>query len=589
MCGISGFCSFENDYTSDKGKWTEALSKMCKAVSYRGLGDLYSDTNIYKSTTCQLKDICVSLDGEIYNKNEIKKSLNTKIDNISELIALAYLQNGIDFVNMLNGVFAISVWDKNKKRLLLIRDRIGAKPLFYSMQNNAIVFSSETKGLFCHPDINASCDDDGLREIFGICPARTSGNGIFKGVFEVKSGHIVIYTSDGIKSEKYWDLKADEHKESYAETCEKVFHLLRESVVMQTEGEDSLCSFLSGGLDSSVVTALASNYLSGEGKKLNTFSFDFKNNDTYFEANAFQPGRDRPYVDKMLKFYPLNHKYLECDERLLPTLVMKAVDVRCYPGMADVDASMNYFCAEVSKEYRVALTGECSDEIFGGYPWFYREELLNADGFPWSWDISAREVLLKDEVIKRLNLKEYVYARYLKAIDEVSYLDCESGEEKRRREVSYLNIHWFMQTLLERMERAGSVCGLRGRVPFADYRLVEYLYNVPWSMKYKDGVEKALLRSACGELLPDELLYRKKSPFPKTYDRGYTQVLGEELYKVINDKSEPINEFLDKEKTERFILSPGDYGRPWFGQLMAGPQMMAYMLQVNKWLKEINA
>lgn len=256
--------------------------------------------------------------------------------------------------------------------------------------------------------------------------------------------------------------------------------------------------------------------------------------------------------------------------------------------MTDVDTSLMYFCAEVKKHNKVALTGECADEIFGGYPWFYRKELFYADGFPWSSDISARTVLLSDETIHRLDLNTYVRERYTASLKEVPLLEGERGDDKRRREVSYLNIRWFMQTLLDRMDRASMSCGLEARVPFADHRIVEYLYNVPWSMKYQNGVEKALLRDACKDLLPPQLLYRKKSPYPKTYSPHYEAILYKRFRRLLEHPEAPVKQFVDIKKAESFLSAPKDYGKPWFGQLMAGPQMVAYLLQVNDWMEKYN-
>ena len=233
----------------------------------------------------------------------------------------------------------------------------------------------------------------------------------------------------------------------------------------------------------------------------------------------------------------------------------------------------------------MALTGECADEIFGGYPWFYRENLLYADGFPWSSDLSARTALLSEEAIRALDLEAYVRQRYLETLAQVPALPEEQGEVRRRREVSYLNLRWFMQTLLDRMDRTSMAWGLEARVPFADHRIVEYVYNVPWNMKYQDGMEKKLLRDACRDLLPPQLLYRKKSPYPKTYSPVYEELLKERFRGLWANPQAPVHRFLDRDKAERFLAQPKDYGRPWFGQLMAGPQMIAYFLQVNHWME----
>jgi len=288
----------------------------------------------------------------------------------------------------------------------------------------------------------------------------------------------------------------------------------------------------------------------------------------------------------MLGKYNLKHTYLECDEERLANLLYTSVDAKDLPGMADIDSSLLYFCSLVRKSNKVALTGECADEIFGGYPWFYRDELFWTNGFPWSRNIQTRQMLLSDDFVKDLKLEEYVSERYMESLKEVPYLDGENQTDRRRREIAYLNIKWFMQTLLDRMDRASMYSALEARVPFADHRIVEYVFNVPWDMKCRDGVEKSILREACKELLPEKILFRKKSPYPKTYNPNYLRILIEKFSEIINNPNSPIMSFVDKKKALSFIQAPAEYGNPWFGQLMASPQLIAYMIQVNYWMEK---
>ncbi len=434
--------------------------------------------------------------GEIYNAEELKQDLlsrgygfETTCD--TEVILCGYMEYGMEVAQKLNGIFAFAIWDGNREALFLCRDRLGVKPLFYAVKGDALVFGSEPKALFAHPQIRPEADLDSFREIFGVGPARTPGCGVFRGLREVKPGCVLEYSRERVKESPYWVLEAKPHTDSYAQTVETVSWLLRDAVKRQLVSDVPVCSFLSGGIDSSVVTAIASRQLGQEGVTLNTFSFDFAHNDACFQSNAFQPTRDRPYVDQVLALYPLHHTYLECDEATLAGLLGDAVRMKDLPGMTDVDASLLYFCGLVKQHNKVALTGECADEIFGGYPWFYREDLLRVDGFPWSPDLSARTALLSDEAIHELHLEEYTRERYRDTLAQVPLLPEEKAETRRRREMSYLNLRWFMQTLLDRMDRTSMAWGLEARVPFADHRIVEYVYNVPWSMKYENGMEKS--------------------------------------------------------------------------------------------------
>lgn len=609
MCGIAGFCDFKRNFLQDAGQWTAVLQRMRTAIAHRGhdqTGEYLRGSVGLAHTRLSIRDLAggaqpmvrrqgegeyaIVFNGEIYNTEELKEELGrlgyrfeTTCD--TEVILCGYMAYGTEIAQKLNGIFAFAVWDQQRDALFLCRDRLGVKPLFYALEGTTLVFGSEPKALFAHPGVTPQAELDSFREIFGVGPARTPGCGVFRGLREVKPGCMVACSRAGVNEYPYWSLEARPHTDSYEETVERVSWLLRDAVRRQLVSDVPVCSFLSGGIDSSVVTALASRQLEAEGAALNTFSFDFAHNDDCFQSNAFQPTRDRPFVDRVLALYPLRHTYLECDEVTLADLLEDAVRMKDLPGMTDVDASLLYFCGLVKQHNKVALTGECADEIFGGYPWFYREELLHADGFPWSADLSARTALLSDEALRELELEDYVRQKYQDTLAQVPVLPEERGEARRRREMSFLNLRWFMQTLLDRMDRTSMAWGLEARVPFADHRIVEYVYNVPWSMKYQDGMEKKLLRDACKDLLPPELLYRKKSPYPKTYSPAYEALLAERFQRLLDEPHAPIHRFLDRKKAQRFLSQPKDYGKPWFGQLMAGPQMLAYFLQVNYWME----
>lgn len=610
MCGISGFCNFDQDYVRKRPFWETILSDMHRRLARRG----NDDSGIWLSrhaglshARLSIRDIrngsqpmvrrkdgrlcAIAYNGEIYNTDELIPELaaagftfTTTSD--TEVLLNAYLCYGPEFVTRLNGIFAFALWEETAGRLMLCRDRAGVKPLFYAQTGRTIVFGSEPKALFCHPDLTPEIDKNSLLELLAVGPARTSGNGVFKGMREVLPGHYMIVSPDGCSDHLYWDLTSREHTDSYPDTVANVSFLVCDAVRRQMISDVPVCTFLSGGIDSSIVTAIAADYMRGQGETLNTFSFDFAENDLYFQSNSFQPERDLPYVNIMRDHCKTNHTYLECDERTLADALYTAVDAKDLPGMTDVDASLLYFCSLVAKQNKVALTGECADEIFGGYPWFYRRELLERDGFPWSADIRARTVFLSEDVVRTDELAEYSYARYQESLAKVPLLPGETGEAKKRRQVAYLNIKWFMQTLLDRMDRTSMYSGLEARVPFADHRIMEYVFNVPWEMKYQNGVEKTLLRDACADLLPDALLHRKKSPYPKTYHPGYERILVERLGAIVNDPNAPVAPLIDQKKALRFMASHKELGQPWFGQLMAGPQLMAYFIQLNDWMKK---
>ena len=366
----------------------------------------------------------------------------------------------------------------------------------------------------------------------------------------------------------------------------KTRFLVTDAIKRQMVSDVPICTFLSGGVDSSLVSAVCAEELKAQGQTLTTYSFDFTDNDKYFQANSFQPSMDRPYVDQMVTFLHSDHHYLECGSDIQADRLYASVDAHDLPCMADVDSSLLYFCEEVAKHHKVVLTGECADEVFGGYPWFHKELFLNCNTFPWTPDLSPRKQLLNKELLNILDMDQYVKNAYETAIREIPILPGENSTEVNRRRIGYLNIRFFMQTLLNRMDRTSMHSGLEARVPFADRTLVDYVFNIPWEMKAKDGVVKNVLRQAARTLLPDEILFRRKSPYPKTYHPAYEKLLAERLRMVMDHSDCPLKGLVDETAVMVFLDQTKDYGSPWYGQLMAGPQMIAYLLQVEYFLRK---
>lgn len=530
--------------------------------------------------------------GELYNGSELRSLLKergwtfaTSCD--TEVILLGFMEFGPEFVKRLNGIFAFAVFDSREETLHLFRDPMGVKPLFYTEREGELIFASELKAILAHPAVEAEIDRQGLNEIFGIGPARTPGQGVLKGIREVLPGeYLVCGRGKELQRRCYWKLSSYPHPDSYEKTVETVSFLVQDAIKRQMVSDVPVCTFLSGGVDSSLVSAVCAAELKKQGRTLATFSFDFVDNQKNFKANAFQPSQDRPYVEQMVEYIGSEHTFLECDNRSQIDMLWDSVKAHDLPAMADVDSSMLYFCSQVSKKYKVTLTGECADEIFGGYPWFHKEACMKTEMFPWTMDLSPRKELLSDELTEALGMDEYVKERYCRSVAETPRCAQDSPEEARRREIAYLNLKWFMQTLLNRMDRASMYSGLEARVPFADTRIVQYVWNVPWEMKARDGVVKHLLRESGRNLLPEEILFRRKSPYPKTYDPRYEELLKGMVRERILEGDSPVLQFIDCRKTEQFLSRSSDYGKPWYGQLMAGPQMLAYLLQVDEWMKQ---
>lgn len=418
-------------------------------------------------------------------------------------------------------------------------------------------------------------------------PCHTSGITAFKNIFEIKPAHFAIYNKDGFKTKQYWKLESLPHKDSFGTTCEKVKFLLEDTIKRQLVSDVPLCTFLSGGLDSSIITLYAANYCKENGlPPLNTFSVDYVDNDKNFQKTDFQPNSDNFYIDLMIKKLHTNHKTIVLDTPELADNLEDAMIARDFPGMADVDSSLLLFCKNVKEEATVSLTGECADEIFGGYPWFFREDALNSNTFPWSIALDERQNLLNPKISKEVNLKDYINYRYNESINEVDILDCDSTQTAEKRKISHLTLYWFMQTLLDRSDKMAMYNGFELRVPFCDYRLAQYVWNIPWEIKSLKGREKGLLRYVMKDVLPSEIVDRKKSPYPKTWNPNYTAKVKNMLTKIMENKNAPINDLLNRNYILQILETDGKaFSRPWFGQLMTGPQLMAYLCQVNMWLE----
>lgn len=609
MCGIAGFCDYYDSLTEEAPLWGALAKRMGNRLRHRGPDDsgihvsshaafaharlAVVDVERGKQPMTRIQDgyrYTITYNGELYNTDELRHELSLlgckfSTHSDTEVLLNCYIQFGPFCAEKLNGIFAFAVDDERRGCTFLCRDRFGVKPLFYSILNGRLVFGSEIKALFEYPGLNPVLNKESLCELFGLGPARTAGVGVFQDIKEIKPGYAAVFNREGLRAYPYFELESHEHTDSYEATVLRVRELLHDTVSRQLVSDVPLCTFLSGGLDSSIISSLAAKEYKKSGKILDTYSFDFKDNDKYFKSSSFQPDTDRPWVERMVSELGTHHRFLECDTETLVECLYDAVIAKDLPGMADVDSSLLYFCSLVKGNHVVGISGECADEIFGGYPWFHTKAAFETPAFPWSPDLSLRSSLLKPEILHELNLNEYVNRRYTESIEATPRLPGESAEERRRREISYLNIHWFMSTLLDRKDRCSMYSGLEVRVPFADHRLVQYVFNTPWEYKTFGGVTKGLLRDAAKDWLPEDVLMRKKNPYPKTHNPVYERMVRERLARVLADPQEPIHQLLNEDTSKAILNEAFDYGKPWFGQLMAGPQLMAYLLQTNFWLK----
>ncbi len=607
MCGYCGYVDYNNNI-SDKS----IISNMVETLKKRGpnFQDIYLDKNIALGhTRLSIIDVkfgnqpmtklhnnnsyTICYNGEIYNSKEIrddliKKGIQFETTCDTEVVLSSYIIFGEECLKYLNGIFSFVIYDKTKNLLFFARDRLGIKPLFYTISNSNFVFGSEIKAILKNPSVKRVLNKEGIMELFGLGPAHSPGNTYFKGIKEIKAGHYAIFKNNQLNTYKYWDLETKNCMESEEEAISEIHYLLKDACTRQLVSDVGVCTMLSGGLDSSILTKIANDNLN----ELTTFSIDFKGNDKDFVANDYQMTKDSDYVKIMKDYLNTNHKTIEIEHTRLFELLNDALIARDMPGMADIDSSMFAFCENISKNgFKVCISGECSDEIFGGYPWFYKQHLVNHTGFPWALSENLRENLLRNGILSKGDITNYINSCISDTLQNVNYTNTSDKFENRFRDINYLTIKYFMNTLVERTDRMSMANSLEVRVPFADHRIFEYVYNLPAKMKLglsksSNPTEKYLLRKAFENELPENIVYRKKSPFPKTYDLKYLSLVEQNMLDILNNKNSRIHELINKDFVLDMIKIHGENLKEnLFGQLMTYPQTLAFLIQINNWLE----
>ncbi len=609
MSGIAGIVNYKKDISDDASIRLMSLtmkkrsggqdgfyfSKCCNLVQKNNI--CFDDARRNNILTMVINEITyvIVCDGELYNKQEMIKRIKEKgmplrDESDIEVILKSYIIWNKGICNMLNGVYSFAIWNVNKKEMFVVRDRFGIRPLYYLCVNDNFVFGSEIKTVLEHPEMDVTLNVEGINELLAIGPCHTAGKTPFKNVFEVKPASFIVINEDGVHEEKYWTLKSKKHEDTLEKTAENIRELIKDSIKRQMIMNSDTGILLSGGLDSSIIAKFASEFYKEEGiGKIQTFSVDYKDQEKNFIRNEFQPNTDDYYIDLMVSNIGSKHKKIVLDTPELADYLEDAMIARGYPGMADVDSSYLLLFKELKSDINVALSGECSDEIFGGYPWYFKEELMNSNTFPWSNFVCERQKFINKELTDKIDLKGYSDLMYQESLKEIDLIDGDSPETKKHKTLMYLTMNWFMQTLIDRTDRMCSYSGMSARVPFCDYRLVEYAWNIPWEMKSYTGREKGLLRYSMQGYLPDEVIYRKKSPYPKTHNPNYLTKVVEMFKKILDDNDSKIKLILDEKYLRKLIdLNEDVVMKPWFGQLMTRPQLIAYFIQLEMWFRRYN-
>ncbi|WP_433855647.1 asparagine synthase (glutamine-hydrolyzing) [Streptomyces kronopolitis] len=608
MCGITGWISYDNDLTAQR----RTLETMTRTMACRGpdADGIWLDTHAaFGHRRLAVIDldggaqpmrvdrdgrtlVVTTYSGEVYNYRELRSELTGlghtfRTHSDTEVVLHAYLQWGEACAEHLNGMYAFALWDPRTEELLLIRDRMGIKPLYYHPTPDGVLFGSEPKAILAHPSVRPTVDAEGLAEL--VTFTKTPGHAVYKGMHEVRPGHVVRVGRNGLRTTRYWALEAREHTDGLDATVAHIRDLLDDIVARQLIADVPLCTLLSGGLDSSAITALAAKALAEQGRgPVRSFAVDFTGYTENFTPDDLRGTPDGPYAHALAEHVRSDHRDIVLDTADLmdPGHRAAVLAARDLPnGFGDGDTSLYLLFKAVRERSTVALSGESADEVFGGYRWFHDPAAVHADTFPWiaagiagrfAGGDSGREALLDHGLLGKLDLPGYERRRYREALAEVPYLDSDTGLQRRMREISYLHLTRFVQVLLDRKDRASMAVGLEVRVPFCDHRLVDYVFNTPWAMKTFDGREKSLLRAATRDVLPDLVADRVKSPYPSTQDPRYSEALRTELKALCADRDAPVRPLLDTAATAHALTDGAAAGIRPAAELVLG---------MNAWLR----
>ena len=502
-------------------------------------------------------------------------------ENAAQLVMRAYERWGKDYPGHIQGPVNTCVMDSAEDVMVLSRDRMGEVPMYYSAQGDSVAFSDHPDALLKAARVEPTLGRDGLRELLGLGPARSPGMAYYADMAMLEPGCTLVAERGGVHTHRYWRIEDVPFEADAATAIVHTRDLLEQCV-------DDIAPLgpgvmLSGGLDSTALTALLSRRVA----PLRSFSVDYQDNASDFRANVFRPEMDAPYIQEAVRAFRTQHRTFALTQRDLAAALGRAVSLRGFPGMADIDSSLLLFAGQIARYDGRVVSGECGDEVFGGYPWFRGEAML--EGFPWSGSLALRESLLLPEARKALKLSEYVGDVFEERRARADPGSAFQERERRLRIMQRLCFEYFMTNLQERATRMCEGAGVQVLTPLCDDRLVQYVYNVPWDIKFMGGQEKGLFRQAMADMLPERLLSRKKSPYPKTCSPEYSRIIRQMALRLTADGEAPIFSLIDRNRVATLVDSALDPAEtPWYGQLMAGPQLLGYLWQVNHWMRERN-
>ena len=578
MCGIAGWISYQRDLSTERA----AVDAMTETMSCRGpddRGTWISGPAALGHRRLAIIDlpggrqpmsvdtpggtVAMVYSGETYNFPELRRELAARghrfsTDSDTEVVLHGYLEWGEAVAERLNGMYAFAIWDDREHKLVMIRDRMGIKPFYYHPTADGVLFGSEPKAILSHPLCERTVTLDGLRELFVL--VKTPGHAIWDGMREVEPGTVVTVDRGGIRTRAYWSLETRPHTDGKDASIARVRALLDDIVRRQLVADVPRCTLLSGGLDSSAMTALAARQLGAAGETVRSFAVDFVGRTANFVADELRATPDTPFVHDVARTSGTEHQdiVLDSDQLADPEVRSRVIRARDLPtGFGDMDASLYLLFKAIREHSTVALSGESADEVFGGYLQFFDPEARKGHTFPWVVNFARTfgddTAILGDHLVRDLDLDGYVRDSYASAVTEVQRLPGESDFEFRMRTISYLHLTRFVRVLLDRKDRTSMAVGLEVRVPFCDHRLVEYVYNTPWALKSFDGREKSLLREATADVLPRSVYDRVKSPYPSTQDPAYAAALQNHCKELLSQRAHPVFELVGRARLEEAV------------------------------------
>jgi asparagine synthase (glutamine-hydrolysing) len=578
MCGITGWVSFGHDLRAEQ----ETVGAMTETMSCRGPDDggtWFAEHAALGHRRLAIIDLTggrqpMSVDtpggavvivysGETYNFTELRAELIRRghrftTDSDTEVVLRAYLEWGDALAERLNGMYAFAIWDSRENKLVMVRDRMGIKPFYYYETQDGVLFGSEPKAILAGPAAEHTVTLDGFRELFAFI--KTPGHAVWEGMHEVEPGTVATVSSSGLHTTRYWALETRPHPDGQVSSVAHVRELLDDIVRRQLVADVPRCTLLSGGLDSSAMTAVAARQLAETGQTVRSFAVDFAGQTENFVADELRSTPDTPYAHDVAEKSGTEHQdiVLSSDKLADPDVRSKVIRARDIPmGMGDMDASLYLLFKSIREHSTVALSGESADEVFGGYQQFFDPEAQRARTFPWLVQFGRHfgddNSILAPGLAEALDLPRYIQDAYDTSVARIGRLAAESDFEWRMRKVCYLHLTHFVRILLDRKDRMSMAVGLEVRVPYCDHRLVEYVYNAPWSLKTYDGREKSLLRGAARDVLPKSVVDRVKSPYPSTQDLEYTVKLQNNAREYLSSPGHPVFDLVNRDWLARAV------------------------------------